>query len=154
MTKDDERPRAPATVPEKTSRLEWAVALAGLVVVLGAAGYMIAYAMTGAKGPPILQIAQVSVTPMGARYALRFEARNAGASTAAGVQVAAELTAGIVTAVESGALPAERLDEGGAQEDPEKAGGEGDPGGEHPAKHAGRAMSRSRKEAISNTFQI
>ncbi len=94
MTKDDERPRAPATVPEKTSRLEWAVALAGLVVVLGAAGYMIAYAMTGAKGPPILQIAQVSVTPMGDRYALRFEARNDGDSTAAGVQVAAELTAG------------------------------------------------------------
>ena len=87
MSQDEERPK----VAEKTSRLEWAVALLGLVLVLGAAGYMAAYGLAGPKRPPVLMIEQVSVVPVEGRYALRFEARNEGDATAASVQLAAEL---------------------------------------------------------------
>lgn len=94
MSRDDTSTPEQPKIAEKTSRLEWAVALLGLALVLGAAGYMAAYGLTGAKGPPILTIAKVSVVPTAGRHSVRFEARNAGDTTAASVQLAAELRAG------------------------------------------------------------
>lgn len=94
MSEDDDRRQERPKVAEKTSRLEWAVALLGLAVVLGAAGYMAAYGLAGPKGPPILTLAEVSVVPVEERYAVRFQARNEGDGTAASVQLAAELRQG------------------------------------------------------------
>lgn len=95
MTSDKSSNSPAHRPPQRTSALEWVVAILGLAVVAAAAIYMTLYAASGAEGPPLLRISEVSVTPMGEEaYAVRFHARNDGGSTVAAVHLSAELRQG------------------------------------------------------------
>ena len=75
----------------RTSRLEWAVAVLGVVVVVGLVGYMVWYGAHAESGPPSFRIAHGPAAPAGERYLIAFEVINTSASTAASVHVVGRL---------------------------------------------------------------
>lgn len=77
------------------SRWEWLTAALGLVLVVGAIGFLGWEAATGRHEPPSIEVAVDSVSRLtGGGHLLHFTARNEGDEAAAGVVIEGELTAG------------------------------------------------------------
>lgn len=72
---------------EATSPLEWAVAALGLVLIVGAIGYLAYFALTTRPEPPSVFVTRQSVAPSGNGYVVTITADNRGTSTAAAVTV-------------------------------------------------------------------
>ena len=79
---------------QKTSALEWIIAVVGLILVTGAIGFMIYEAALQEKQPPnfVFEIASPMKTSNG--FLVKFELENTGDETAAAVEVEGELTRG------------------------------------------------------------
>lgn len=75
-----------ATVSEKL------VALSGALLLLGAIGILLFYAIRAGDGPPDLQVRVEHIQRLGDRYLVEIATRNEGGETAAAVQVAGRLT--------------------------------------------------------------
>lgn len=72
------------------SPLEWAVAALSVLLVLGAAGFLIRNAVR-APTPPRITLQVDSVVRAGEHYLVAFRAHNAGQTTAAGLTVEGEV---------------------------------------------------------------
>jgi uncharacterized protein (TIGR02588 family) len=83
--------------PQGTSLLEWLIAAAGGVLLLGAIVYMTWYGLAHPPTPPQLSVEITAIVAAEGDYLVRFTARNAGNSTAAGVLVSGELGDGDAT---------------------------------------------------------
>lgn len=93
----NEAPGAPPA--PRTSGAEWAVAVLGLLLVVGAVAFLLLDAVRSDGAPPDLAVRADSVTPAGGGWLVRFTAVNRGRQTAAGVDVVGELrdAAGVET---------------------------------------------------------
>ena len=74
--------------------LEWVAAAIGLVLVVGAIGFMFYQALFFESKPPNISITIESVTPNDAGYLVAFKAANNGDKTAASVAIEGELKNG------------------------------------------------------------
>ena len=82
----------------RISAAEWAVAAFGLLLVLGAVGYLLASAVRGGDARPRLAVRADSVVALAAdAFVVPFTARNDGRETVAEVTVAGELRDGAGT---------------------------------------------------------
>lgn len=77
---------------ELISRWEWLTAAVGLLLVLGAIGYLGYVAVAGDDLPPSLIVAVDSVTTTGGVHQVHFTVRNAGDRAGAAVVVEGRLT--------------------------------------------------------------
>jgi uncharacterized protein (TIGR02588 family) len=75
----------------KTPLAERAVALLGLVLVLGVAGLLVHYSVAGDRSPADVRVRLVDVIALGEHHLVRFEAFNRGGETAAQVKVVGTL---------------------------------------------------------------
>ena len=87
-----------------TSRLEWAAAAMGGVLLAALIGYLAYTGLTAAAGPPRVEVrtGQLDQGPGG--YIVQFTARNDGHSTAAAVKVRGRLSLGDQVVEESEAV--------------------------------------------------
>lgn len=81
----------PPHAPE-ISRLEWAAAALGLLLVLAAAGYLVYEGVSAPDGPPDVTVRADTIVPVHGGWLVRFTARNEGGSTAAGATIQGVLT--------------------------------------------------------------
>jgi uncharacterized protein (TIGR02588 family) len=72
-------------------RSEWAVAIGGLVLVVGVIAYLIQVALTDKDTPPDITVTAVDVAPASGGYLVRIEAFNSGGQAAADVRIDATL---------------------------------------------------------------
>jgi uncharacterized protein (TIGR02588 family) len=72
---------------EATSPWEWAVAALGLVLIVGAVGYLAYFALTTRSEPPSVLVTAESVAPSGEGYLVTVKAANRGGSTAAALTI-------------------------------------------------------------------
>lgn len=77
-----------------TPALEWVIAGLGLVLVIGAVGFMLYKAVWGETSPPEVLISAESVVQTQTGYLVKFRAYNQGGSTAEGVIIQGELRRG------------------------------------------------------------
>lgn len=89
--------------PPPVSRWEQAVAALGVVLVLGAIGYMAYHALTVRAEVPEVTVERVSTQAVQGGYVVRFRARNHSAATAASLQIEGELRQGPSVVETSGA---------------------------------------------------
>ena len=73
---------------------EWIVAGIGLILVVGAIGFMLYEAITQKSAPPNFSISVDSINPNNNGYLVRFRVKNTGTQTAADVTIEGELTQG------------------------------------------------------------
>jgi uncharacterized protein (TIGR02588 family) len=76
---------------QKTPLAERAVALLGLVLVLGVAGLLVYYSVAGDRSPADVRVRPVEVIALEGHHLVRFEAFNRGGETAAQVKVVGTL---------------------------------------------------------------
>ena len=88
---------------KETPVWEWIIAVAGLILVVGAVGLTFYRAMTEDKTPPQLKIEVDSIEPNGSGYLVKFTVKNTGNQTAAAVAVEGELKTETETVETSGA---------------------------------------------------
>lgn len=74
--------------------LEWLAAIIGLILVVGALGFIIYKAATDGGKPPILKVKSTNIEKNEAGYLVEFEVENSGDMTAASVVVEGKLTKG------------------------------------------------------------
>lgn len=79
---------------KQTSFLEWLMAAVGLILVVGALGFIIYKAATDGDKPPILKVKSTNIEKNEAGYLVEFEIENSGDITAASVVVEGKLTKG------------------------------------------------------------
>jgi uncharacterized protein (TIGR02588 family) len=77
-----------------TSPWEWAAAAAGLLLVLGAIGFLLRQAVVRPATPPAIVLSVDSVHPAPGGFHVGFRARNVGGTTAADLHVEGELREG------------------------------------------------------------
>lgn len=75
--------------------LEWLTAAIGLILVVGAIGFIIYKAATNEQKPPILKVSYGAVEKNEAGYLVKFEVENSGDETAAAVVIEGKLTKGV-----------------------------------------------------------
>ena len=88
---------------KETPVWEWIIAVAGLILVIGAVGLTFYRATTEDKTPPQLKIEVDSTEPNGSGYLVKFTVKNTGNQTAAAVAVEGELKTETETVETSGA---------------------------------------------------
>lgn len=71
--------------------LEWLAAAFGLVLVVGAIGFMVYQAIAAADTPPNLSVSVDSINPTNSGFLVNFRVNNRGAMTASAVTVEGEL---------------------------------------------------------------
>jgi uncharacterized protein (TIGR02588 family) len=102
---------------QATSRIEWAFAALGALVLVGLIAYLTYFALTKEETAPIVSVEALSVAPAEAGHLVRFRVRNQANGTAAGLQVIGELREGERTIEQREAtidyLPAYSSREGG-----------------------------------------
>lgn len=99
----------------RNSPLEWTVAGLGLVLVVGAAGFML-LKTTDSDAPPDVQLHVLDVTASSGGYLVRIEARNTGGEAAAelGVEGSAQIGGTVETSDTTfDFLPPDSVREGG-----------------------------------------
>lgn len=79
---------------EQPSIWEWVIAAIGLVLVVGAIGFVLYQAIWGSEVPPDVQIQIKSIQPVSSGYLVIFSIRNQSGATLEGVLVEAELKRG------------------------------------------------------------
>lgn len=79
---------------QKIPFLEWLTAVIGLILVVGALGFIIYEASTNEHEPPILKLSYGAVIKTEAGYLVKFEVENNGDETAANVVIEGKLTKG------------------------------------------------------------
>ncbi|MGI9036029.1 MAG: TIGR02588 family protein [Pyrinomonadaceae bacterium] len=79
---------------QKTSLLEWIAAGIGLVLVVGAIGFMLYQAIISKSAPPEIKITVISVAAVETGYLVIFEAENTGEETASNVAIKGEIKNG------------------------------------------------------------
>lgn len=110
--------------PERTSPLEWAVALLGAVLVFGTIGYLVYYGISHPETPPNVTVTHSSSSVLPGGYLIEFTAENDGNTTAADLLITGTLFDGERTVEESEAtldyLPQQAKRKGGLifQENP------------------------------------
>ena len=77
-----------------TSRLEWAAAAFGALLLASLVGYLAYLGLTAPTGPPRIVLTTGAVERASGGFTLPFTARNDGRSTAAAVKVTGKLLAG------------------------------------------------------------
>lgn len=82
------------THPGESSLLEWITAAIGLIIVLGALGFLIYRGAMKGDAPPNLKVEVESVTKTGENYLVKFRVANTGEMTAAAVTIEGELKNG------------------------------------------------------------
>ena len=80
-----------------TSPIEWVVAAASALLVLGAVGYLLYEALAEPPTPPAVEVTVEAVRAVGDGYLVEFEAQNRGRTTAAGLVVEGTLRRGAET---------------------------------------------------------
>lgn len=80
-----------------TSPIEWVVAAASALLVLGAVGYLLYEALAEPLTPPAVEVTVEAVRAVGDGYLVEFEAQNRGRTTAAGLVVEGTLRRGAET---------------------------------------------------------
>ncbi|ORE98611.1 TIGR02588 family protein [Aurantimonas sp. 22II-16-19i] len=93
-TDEDRQPQSPAdapAAPPSTSPVEWLTAAAGFAVVAAMVGYLAFIGWSRPEGPPAVEVSLVAIVPQKGHHLVRFEARNEGNSTAAGLVVEGRL---------------------------------------------------------------
>lgn len=78
--------------PRTASSLEWGVAAASALLVLGSAGFLLREAASTPPTPPRITLGIDSVVRTGEFYSVEFHARNDGGTTAAGLRIEGELS--------------------------------------------------------------
>ena len=79
---------------QKTPLLEWVAAGIGLILVVGAIGFMLYQAITSTSAPPVIQLTTKSVAVVETGYLVVFEAENTGEETASNVAIEGEIKNG------------------------------------------------------------
>jgi uncharacterized protein (TIGR02588 family) len=87
-----------------TSRLEWAAAALGGVLLISLIGYLAYTGLTAAAGPPRIEVRTGKLDQGPGGYIVQFAARNNGESTAAAVKVRGRLLTGDQVVEESEAV--------------------------------------------------
>lgn len=128
-TDEDRQSQSPADAPAvqpSTSPVEWLTAAAGFAVVAAMVGYLAFVGWSRPEGPPEVAVSVVAIVPQKDHHLVRFEARNDGASTAAGLVVEGRLERSgevVETArVTIDYLPQQSVREGGLFFDEDPAG--------------------------------
>lgn len=101
----------------RNSPLEWVVAGLGLILVLGAVGFMLFKTFTNSDAPPTVQLRILDVTASSGGYLVLVEAHNSGDEAAAELGIEGTIERGGET-VETSAttfdfLPSDSVREGG-----------------------------------------
>lgn len=86
--------RTSGTTRPPISRAEWAVAFAGLALVVGAVGFLVAVGLTRDDSPPNLSVTVERVMPGRAGHRVELAVVNTGGSTAGEVRIEGTLTRG------------------------------------------------------------
>ena len=102
----------------RTPLLEWIVAALGALLVLGAIGFLMYHAVDRDDSPPDVRLVAMEIREQPSGYLVRFRARNEGASAAANLFIAGELSAPDGAVIERSTtridfLPARSEHEGG-----------------------------------------
>ena len=84
----------PARLIERTPVLEWVAAGVGLVLILGAVGYLLWEGLNPQAGPPVLVATAERITPTAGGYVVDVTVENRGRNTAAEVEVEGTLRGG------------------------------------------------------------
>ena len=71
--------------------LEWAIAVAGLGIVIAVVCVLVYEAVAGDKSPPDVQLAVTSISPLKNGFLVKVRAENIGGEPATRVQITAEL---------------------------------------------------------------
>ncbi|MCY7375825.1 MAG: hypothetical protein LH472_07615 [Pyrinomonadaceae bacterium] len=79
---------------KETPVWEWIIAAAGLIMVVAALGTTLYRAVIEESTPPILEISVTSVEPTANGYHVKFNVKNTGNQTAAGLAIEGELKNG------------------------------------------------------------
>lgn len=87
------RPPPPNKLSERTPLLEWLGAGCGLVLALGAIGYLVVQGLQPETGPPNIIATAGRVTPTSGGYVVEITAENRSRKTAAGVEIEGALGA-------------------------------------------------------------
>lgn len=109
-----------------TPLIEWCVAILGLLLVLGAVGYLLYHAVYGEASPPDVAVHVEAVTETSTGFLVKFRAVNQGGTTAEGVIVQGTLRRGNESAENSQTtidyLPSHSVRKGGLffTQDPRK----------------------------------
>ena len=74
--------------------LEWLAAAIGLILVVGAVGFMIYQAVVGKDAPPNVSVSVDSINPTDGGFLVGFRVRNSGAITASALTIEGELKKG------------------------------------------------------------
>jgi uncharacterized protein (TIGR02588 family) len=74
-----------------TSKWEWVAAAVGLVLVLGAVGFIVYNALTAEPSVPAVTVEHVGTERSAGGYVVKFRARNSGPSTAASLTISGTL---------------------------------------------------------------
>lgn len=86
---------------EKTTLLEWVVALSGAALVVGTIGYLVYYGLTYPETPPNVTVTYTSSSTLPGGHLIEFTAENHGNTTAAGLLITGTLSDGGRTIEES-----------------------------------------------------
>ena len=112
-----QEPKRSAAAGPGTTRIEWAVAVLGAMVLAGLVVYLTYSALTQEEAVPSASIEALSVAPVETGHLVRFRVSNHANGTAAGLQVIGALRQGDRTVEEREAtidyLPAYSSREGG-----------------------------------------
>jgi len=76
---------------EKTPVWEWIIAAGGLILVIATLGTTLYRAVIEESTPPILEISVDSIAPTANGYLVKFNVKNTGNQTAAGLTIEGEL---------------------------------------------------------------
>jgi uncharacterized protein (TIGR02588 family) len=87
-SKEQERDTRPGAA---TSKWEWVAGAVGLVLVLGAVGFIAYNALTAEPSVPAVTVEHVGTQRNAGGYVVEFRARNAGPSTAASLTISGTL---------------------------------------------------------------
>ncbi len=123
-TSDDENSKSEKTgenssdgAKQKTPLLEWIVAGIGLILVVGAIGFMLYQAVSSTSAPPVIEIKVESAVANKTGYLVVFEARNTGEQTASNVAIEGEIKNGDESVEKSGVamdyIPSHSVRKGG-----------------------------------------
>ncbi|WP_265499719.1 hypothetical protein [Paracoccus beibuensis] len=81
-------------LPERTSALEWAVALLGAAIIAGTVGFMIRHGLTHPATAPDVVVSPGMPRQVSGGYLVEFTAFNRGNTTAASLTIKGSLTDG------------------------------------------------------------
>jgi uncharacterized protein (TIGR02588 family) len=94
MAEEKKKPNTEDYSKEPPSPLEWLFAAIGLLVVVGAIGFLVYRGATKGDTPPVIKIEVESITPSGENYLVNFRVSNTGDTTAAALMIEGELKNG------------------------------------------------------------